>query len=72
MSETVILVCARVREGHGLLFTDNKVGVCELCRWSVEYRPHAPEPHTLRCVPCTRDLIEQMVEGAKTYFQKED
>lgn len=77
MKEKVIIVCARV-EGP-LLFPDNEVGRCDVCNRRVEYRPHVPKPHILRCIQCATALIEpddelfttpRMVADAMTLLQK--
>ncbi len=78
MSEPIILVCGRVRSGL-LLLPDNLIGKCDVCGHLVEFRPHAPEPHVLRCIPCFVDLVEpdaeitttpQMIADALTVIRK--
>jgi hypothetical protein len=76
-----ILMCARVRIGEGLLIEDNLTGRCDTCGHTVQYRPHAPTPHVLRCLECAAELIQpddemfttsRMVADAMTYFRKRE
>lgn len=78
MTEPVILCCAPVT-GEGLLLPDNLTGPCDLCGVTVQYRPHAPTPHILRCMPCAVVLMEdgdrimstpQMLADARDYFRR--
>jgi hypothetical protein len=75
--DEIILVCARF-EGK-LYLPDNCIGRCAECQCKVQYRPHAPRPHRLRCMKCTAALIEgdekiettpQMVEDLRAYLRK--
>jgi hypothetical protein len=75
--EPVILVCARY-QGE-LFLPDNKLGQCADCGYRVQYRPHAPTPHRLRCVHCTAALFADgdemtttvaMLDDLRTYFKK--
>jgi hypothetical protein len=75
----IILVGARV---HGeLLLPDNLTGRCDFCDYPVQYRPHAPKNHVLRCMQCAAELLEDdddvtstlsMIEDAKAYFRKRE
>lgn len=75
--DTIVLVCARFQ---GKLFLpDNMLGHCEVCQCRVQYRPHAPKPHLLRCMDCAIELAEpgtevlitpEMLEDARRYFAK--
>jgi hypothetical protein len=80
MSEPIILMCARVIMGE-LLIADNLTGRCDTCGATVQYRPHAPTPHVLRCLECAVELIQpddemfttpRMVADAMTYFKKRE
>ncbi|MDA9539236.1 hypothetical protein ACM41_24355 [Bradyrhizobium sp. CCBAU 21362] len=65
--QPLVLVCALVMRGR-LLLPDNKVGYCASCGMGVQYRPHAPTPHELRCVDCTIKLAkpdDQLVTTAQ-------
>lgn len=73
----VILACGRVK--GELLLPDNKTGRCDTCGRLVEYRPHAPKPHILRCLECVALLIKpgdemfttrRMIADAASYFRK--
>lgn len=74
--EPVILCCARVI--GPLLIADNLTGPCAECGFKVQYRPHAPKNHVLRCMECMFDLIEpgdeigttnQMLNDAERFFK---
>jgi hypothetical protein len=74
---TVILVCGLV-DGP-LYLPDNLVGRCYECRRQVQYRPHAPKNHILRCLGCAVDMIgpddtvevpPQMLDDARKYWRK--
>jgi hypothetical protein len=78
VSDKIILMCARVVMGE-LLIADSLTGRCDTCGVTVQYRPHAPTPHILRCMECTAALIQpddemfttpRMVADAMTYFNK--
>lgn len=77
MKEPVILMCAKVT--GKLLLPDNLTGPCDVCGATVQYRPHAPTPHILRCMGCVAALIEpgdtfsttqRMLDDAAEYFRK--
>jgi hypothetical protein len=75
--DTIILMCARfTRE---LYLPDNVIGRCTECGCKVQFRPHAPRPHRLRCMQCAFALIEpgaeitttpRMVDDLLAYFRK--
>jgi hypothetical protein len=76
-SDKIILVCARVI--GPLLLPDSKTGKCAECGHLVQYRPHAPKPHILRCIQCTAQMIEvgdevgttpRMLADAEAYHRK--
>lgn len=56
MTEPVVLVCAKVT--GKLLLPDNRTGRCDVCGVKVQYRPHAPTPHILRCFECMVEMIQ--------------
>jgi hypothetical protein len=57
--DPLILVCMPILRGH-LFMPDNASGCCAECGIAVQYRPHAPTPHVLRCVDCA---IKEMKAG---------
>lgn len=59
MKKQPVILCCGLVEGE-LLLPDNLTGRCDICGRTVQYRPHAPTPHILRCTRCT---IEQLMEG---------
>jgi len=73
----VILVCGDF-DGD-LYIPDNQIGKCDICGRRVQYRPHAPKPHILRCTRCAADMVgpddrvgttKQMVKDAADYFRR--
>jgi hypothetical protein len=77
--EPVILVCGLVSASGQLLLADSLVGRCHICERRVEYRPHAPRPHVLRCMECTADNLgpddvidvpDRMLDDAIAFFRK--
>lgn len=76
--EVPILMCAPVKGGE-LQLPDNLTGPCDICGTTVQYRPHAPVPHVLRCMACAFENMEQgdtmkttpeMMADAARYFRK--
>ena len=77
--EVCILVGGRVPATGELMLPDNLVGPCDTCGYPVQYRPHAPKPFILRCLPCTVDQItpgdvmtttRQMLDDAHEVLRK--
>ncbi|WP_340667829.1 hypothetical protein [Bradyrhizobium ottawaense] len=76
--EPLILVCAPVVRRR-LLMADNVTGRCASCDIEVQYRPHAPTPHVLRCVDCAIKMAEpgdelpttkRMLQDWRAYIRK--
>ena len=76
--DKVILMGTVVKLGEALIFADNLTGRCDTCGRTVQYRPHAPKPFTLRCMDCAIPMIEpgdemfttqKMLEDAARYFE---
>jgi hypothetical protein len=74
-----ILVAAIVPPNGELYFADNLTGPCATCGALLQYRPHAPTPHILRCLRCTADeflpgetftTTPQMIEDCAEFFRK--
>lgn len=53
-----VLVCAPFTIENGLVFADNRTGVCAECGRAIQWRPYAPTKPKRLCYLCVPDMTK--------------